>query len=216
MTYANERPPQRDRYILIPVFILAPLGLIWGIVIPAQKKIAAMQARIDEANQKLAVINHVTPLTAEERQVLEDPKAAWRSRMPMLQSDLGKLQHYTRVVTGLQDRFRVAGATVEGVRSSWDPIHADFTSPGPLPFAGIKEATAPSPDATVAGWALEVQIASPPRSLGLALSAVPKIDSILIPAGLRWEARDGKPFQSLILRNLYLTPAPPPPPPSTP
>lgn len=210
MTYPNEMPPQRDRYLLIPIFILGPAALIWGVVLPAQKRMADMRARMDAANAQLEIIGHVAPLTEAERQVLGDPAAPWRSRMPLLRDDAGKLHHYTRVVTDLQSHLDAGGAKVEGIRSSWDPIKADFTTPGPLSAAREEHAPAPAPDAAVAGWVMEVQIAAPPSSLGRALGSLPGVAPLLIPAGLRWEAREGKPFQALILRNLYLAPPAPP------
>ena len=211
MTYPNEMRPQRDRYFLLPLFILAPAALVWGVLLPAQRRMAESQARIDAAAAQMEIIGHVTPLTEVERRVLEDPKAPWRGRMPLLIDDVGKLEHYTRVVTGIQNRFASNGARIEGIRSSWDPIQADFTTPSAMTMARKEETSAPSPDAVVAGWALEVQIAAPPSSLGRALEALPRVDPLLIPAGLRWEAREGKPFQALILRNLYLAPPAPSP-----
>lgn len=212
MTYPNERPPQRDRYILAAIFVFAPAALIWGVLLPAQHRMAEMRARMDAANAQLETIGHVAPLTEAERRVLEDPKAAWRSRMPLLRDDTGKLEHYTRVITGLQSRLAASGARVEGIRSSWDPIQADFTAPANLAMKGREDAPPPSPDAVVAGWALEVRIAAPPAALGRALETLPEVDPLLVPAGLRWEAQEGKPFQALILRNLYLAPPPPPAP----
>lgn len=212
MTYPNEMPPQRDRYFLVPIFLLAPAALIWGVMLPAQRRMADMRARMDAANTQLAIIGHVAPLTDAERKVLDDPQASWRRRMPLLGDDAGKLHHYTRVITSLQQRFVASGAAIEGIRSSWDPIKADFTTPGPLAASQPESAPAPSPDAVVAGWAMEVQLALPPSSLGRALDALPSVEPMLIPAGLRWEAREGKPFQALILRNLYLAPQPPPAP----
>lgn len=206
MTYPNEMPPQRDRYFLIPIFLLVPAALIWGVVMPAQKRMADMRARMDAANAQLEIIGHVAPLTEAERGVLNAPNASWRRRMPLLVDDTGKLHHYTRVITSLQKSFGASGAAVEGIRSSWDPIRADFTTPSALAVSQDDSAPPPSPDAEVAGWAMEVQLAQPPASLGRALNALPSIEPILLPAGLRWEAREGKPFQALILRNLYLAP----------
>lgn len=216
MTYPNELPPQRDRYALAAIFILAPAALIWGVVLPSQRRMADTRARMDAANAQLAIIGHVAPLSESERRVLADPQAAWRGRMPLLQDDASKLAHYARVVTSLHNRFASNGATVEGIRSSWDPIRADFSAPASLAMAGSEDAPAPSPDSVVAGWALEVRIATPPAAMGRALADLPQVSPLLIPAGLRWEAQEGKPFQALILRNLYLTPPQPPAPPSAP
>lgn len=210
MTYPNERPPQRDRYILVPIFILAPAILVWGVLLPAQRRMAESRARVDAANAQIETISHVTPLTAAERAILDDPKAPWRSHMPLVATDLDRLNQYARVVTGIQARISATGGEVAGVRSSWDPIRANFTTPTRLTVPGQIASLGHLADATVTGWALEVQTAGPPASLGRAISVLPQVDPLLIPIGLRWEARDGRPFQALILRDLYLAPAPPP------
>ena len=210
MTYPNERPPQRDRYVLVPLFLLVPAALVWGVVLPAQRRMSAARARIEAADAQLETISHVTPLTAQERKVLEDPRAGWRRRMPLLQGDAARLDHYTAVVTALQSGCAAAGARVAGLRSSWDPIQADFTSPGPLP-ALRPGGPAPQPaDAAVGAWALEVQIAGQPAALGAALDALPRMEPLMVPVGLRWEARQGQPFQALVLRDLFLSPPPAP------
>ncbi|HET8714416.1 MAG TPA: hypothetical protein VFM16_01220 [Holophagaceae bacterium] len=208
MTYPNERPPQRDRYILVPLFLLVPAALVWGIVLPAQRRMSAARARIEAANAQLETISHVTPLTSQERKVLEDPQAGWRRRMPLLTGDAARLDHYAAVVTALQSGCAAVGARVEGLRSSWDPIQADFTSPGPLP-ATRPEGPAPQPaDAAVGAWALEVQLTGQPAALGAALDTLPRLEPLMIPVGLRWEAREGQPFQALVLRDLFLSPPP--------
>lgn len=207
MTYPNERPPQRDRYLLVPIFLLAPATLMWGVLFPAQRRMATYRDRVDAANAQIEIISHVTPLTAAEREVLDDPFAPWKTRMPLVASDLDRLNQYTRVVTGLQARINASGGSVAGVRSSWDPIRADFTTPSRL--AVPSPAVTPQghlADSVVSGWALEVQVGGPPASLGHALGALPQVDPLLIPIGLRWEGRDGHPFQAIILRNLYLAP----------
>lgn len=210
MTYPNERPPQRDRYVLIPLFLLVPAALVWGVVLPSQRRMSAARARIQAADAQLETISHVTPLTAEERRVLEDPAAGWRRRMPLLAGDADRLDHYAAVVTALQSHCAAAGARVSGLRSSWDPIQADFTSPGTLsPIPGKAQAPQPA-EATVGAWALEVQFGGQPSALGAALDALPRMEPLMVPVGLRWEAREGQPFQALVLRNLYLSPAPAP------
>lgn len=214
MTYANERPPQRDRYILIPVFVLAPAILIWGVLLPAQLRMAQSRSRMDAANAQMESIGQVTPLTSAERAVLDDPNAPWRSRMPLVSNDLDRLNHYAQVVTGIQTSLKSAGSAMTGVRSSWDPIRANFSTPAHLSMPAPGGSSQNLADASVAGWALEIQVAEPTSALGRSLQVLPKVDPLLIPIGLRWEAREGKPFQAIELRNLYLAPPTPPQPPA--
>lgn len=147
------------------------------------------------------------PLSREERKALADPAAPWRGRIPVVQGDQGRIAHYHWVVSEFQRASREAGAAVDGLRSSWDPIRASFSLPERLPGApstvgiGVDQ-----PERRLQGWVLEARYRGATDQAFRGLQASGRILPLLEPVGFRWEAASGGSISHLALRNLVLEP----------
>lgn len=147
------------------------------------------------------------PLSRAERKALEDPAAPWRGRIPVVQGDQGRLAHYHWVVSEFQRASREAGASVEGLRSSWDPIRASFTLPERLPGApAATSADMDHPERRLQGWVLEARYRGATDQAFRGLQASGRILPLLEPVGFRWNAASGGAISHLALRNLVLEP----------
>lgn len=201
MKYQRERILMGLSLVGLPALIVA-LGIY-----PTQKRSNAVRAQIMAAEEAYKVIPAVHGLNPEERQLLDDPKAAWRTRLPLVIGDQARLAHYNRVVGELQQGLTRAGVPAGGMRSSWDPIQASFTLAGNLSDPLQASSTAPdSPALKVSGWTLEANIPGSTGQLFRALGAVDQVQPLLEPVGLRWTATPERRDQHLILRNLVLLP----------
>jgi hypothetical protein len=199
----------RERTRMALVFLGLPLVLYGMILRPSAVRHEALHQRIrgeDEACRNLPVFLKVTQ---EERAFLEAPDAAWRTRMPLVATDGARLALANRVVSDLAAALKRRGVAVAALRASWEPIQADFTLP-----AGLDRSPAPrpsggdAPEYQLAGWALEVELPGATGQVFKALAALPELNPLLEPVGLRWElaGRGGKHRQYLILRAYYLKP----------
>jgi hypothetical protein len=177
---------------------------------PAMGRIQALQLRIQAANEGFQGVPPFTPVSREERKLLEDPAAPWRSRIPLVDGDAARMAQVDRVVSQLAAALRARKVKAVAMRAVLEPVQAEFTVPaslaqGPLPAPG----TAPdTPGQQMAGWVLEVEIGGRTGSLFRALAAVAEVNPLLEPVGLRWESAQGTGSQRkyLLLRNLYLQP----------
>lgn len=195
----------KERLLLVGVVIFVPL--LFGLLVakPILKRIDALKLRFNQASNDLASLPQFSPVSPAEREVLNDPAAPWRKRMPVLIDEQSRLAHYHWVVSELQRGWKGAGVPVLGLRSSWDPIQASFTLPGAVEAAEAqKQDLQDSPELRVRGWVVEARFAAPTDSLFKALALVPRIEPLLEPVGLRWDATAEHRQQSLILRNLVL------------
>lgn len=195
------------RLLLILLLVVAPVAfwaLIWR---PASVRMEATRSRIDEAQRRIQELPHYAPLTPSETALLEDPAAPWRQRIPTLAGDRERLAHYHRVVTAVDRGFRQGGLKIQGMRSSWDPIHASFTLDRELAPDTLAPATQPAvTGSTLKAWVLEVQLEGASTSLFTGLERVHALPPLLEPVGLRWESTPDQHRQSLWLRNLVLAP----------
>lgn len=199
------------RLLLVAVLLLGPALFAWLIWLPSQRRMQAIQARIDEAQTFLRELPRYDPLSATEAEALESPTAPWKARIPLIRGDRDRLVHYHRVVTGLDRAFTASGLKIQGMRSSWDPIRASFTLGGVLaPAANPAGQTEPL-DGALGAWVLEVQIDGPTSGLFTALGRLPEVQPLLEPIGLRWESTPERRAQSLLLRSLVVQPALPAP-----
>lgn len=200
------RPGERAFFGL--VFLVLPVAFWFAVVTPAQRRLEALNARIEAAELQIRDLPNYQPLSPEERKVLLDPAAPWRHRIPVIEGDRAKLAHYDRVVSLLQRQWGEGGITLEGVRSSWDPIQASFSLPGALPLPAV--APAPGGPGDLRAWVMEARILGDAQQLFGALQRVPRVEPLLEPVGLRWEHGPERRSQALWLRNLVLDPLPPP------
>ena len=188
-----------------PVVIVVPLLFGFLVARPILKRIDGHKQRFNAASNELVSLPPFMPVSPVEREVLDDPSAAWRKRMPVLSSEQARLAHYHRVVSALQRGWKAAGVPAIGLRSSWDPIRASFTLPGAIEAAEAQKPTlTDSPEVSVRGWVVEARFVAPTEVLFKALVLVPQLEPLLEPIGLRWEATPEHRQQSLILRNLVL------------
>lgn len=196
------------RALLALILVLSPV-LFWLLLWrPADGRMALNRSRIAEARARMLELPRYTALSAEESAFLEDPAAAWRQRIPLMRGDRDRLAHYHLVITKVSQAFRLGGLRLNGMRSSWDPIHASFTLDRDLGLAGLGLPPATSAqDGALAAWALEVQIDGPTEGLFTGLDQLKHLPPLLEPVGLRWEATPERRAQSLWLRNLVLVPA---------
>lgn len=199
------RHPKERLGMVLGVAIL-PLVLLFGFLLPARRHNQALRETLDALNQEATPAPRFMPLTQAESPLLADPQAGWRRRIPGVQGDRARLDHYTRVVSSLQDALQKAGVPSPSMRSSWDPIHASFTLAGglidsPAPSAGPG---ADRPDLQVKGWILEVQVPGETGNLFRALQASARVEPLLEPVGFRWELGAAERRQHLIFRNLVL------------
>lgn len=197
------------RILLGLILIVSPV-LFWLLLWrPADGRMAANRARIAEAQARTLELPRYSPLSAEESALLEDPAAPWRQRIPMIRGDRDRLAHYHLVITRVSQAFRRGGLRLNGMRSSWDPIHASFTLDRELGLEGLGLPNGVNAqEGTLAAWALEVQIDGPTQGLFTGLDQLGQLPPLLEPVGLRWEATPERRAQSLWLRNLVLVPDP--------
>ena len=214
MTRVGERPILGLALAAVPVLV----GLL--VVRPATRRLAALHRRIDAAHADTPEVAPFVPVSREERALLEDPGAPWRTRLPLVAEDSARLAQVDRVVNEVRAALTARGVRAAGMRLLLDPVQADFTLPdGPIRAARPPRPASDAPDLRVAGWALEVTVPGPTRDLFQALAAVPGVNALLEPGGFRWEADPGPapgPHRSrhpaadhrqvLVLRNFYLKP----------
>lgn len=197
----------RERLLMALALVGVPVLILWLGIFPAQRRTEALRARIRQTEEAYKTLPRFAPLSASERAFLQDPRASWRTRMPLVGGDRARLAHYSRVVGELQDTLRRGGAPSLGMRSSWDPIQASFSLPEAIPQItpdlGIFQ---DDPGLKVRGWVVDAEIGGTTERLFQALGVVHQVGPILEPVGLRWEATPEHRRQHLILRNLVLTP----------
>ena len=204
MSQPNRTKPM---LALIGLFGLLPVIFTLLVFMPVRKRMKADQARLDAAIQRDQELPSIQPLTAQERTLLEDTSAPWRTRIPLIASDAQRLAHYHQVVTDLQTTWRSRGVTLLGVRSTWNPINASFTLPSLLgDSATALPAKAQSEPGQLQAWVLEARVDGSPTELFKALETLPQIHPLLEPVGLRWESDDTQHRQLIILRNLVTIP----------
>lgn len=198
---------QRTKPILLltVIFGLLPVLFILLVFLPVRKRMAADQARLEAAIRRNQELPNIQPLTSQERALLDDPAASWRTRIPLVATDAQRLAHYHRVITELQRACQDKGVTLLGVRSTWNPIKGSYTLPSSL---GTLSSALPFDSNPGTGqlqaWALEAQVSGSPAELFKALEAVSRINPLLEPVALRWEMDPHK--QAIVLRNLVTTP----------
>jgi len=198
---------QRERLLMGLSLVGLPALLVVLGIYPTQRRSNALRVQIQAAEEAYKVIPAVHGLNPEERKLLDDPKAAWRTRLPLVVGDQARLAHYHRVVGELQRGLTRVGTPAGGMRSSWDPIQASFTLAGSLSEPAQEVVTTPdSPALKVGGWTLEANIPGNTGQLFKALGAVDQVQPLLEPVGLRWMATPDRRDQHLILRNLILLP----------
>lgn len=201
------RPSERVFFAF--VLLVLPVAFYFIVVTPAQRRLEALNARIEAADREIHDLPNYQPLSPEEKQVLLDPASPWRRRIPVIEGDRAKLAHYDRVVSLLQRQWSSVGVNLEGVRSSWDPIQASFSLPGALPPPALPAGL--SGPGELRAWVMEARILGAPDQLFAALQRVPRVEPLLEPVGLRWERTQERRVQALWLRNLVLDPLPPTP-----
>lgn len=200
----STRPAERVFFGF--VLLVLPVVFYVAVAAPAQRRLDALNARIEAADRQIQDLPNTQPLSAEEKRVLLDPKAPWRQRIPVIDGDRAKLAHYDRVVSLLQRQWSGGRITLEGVRSSWDPIQASFSLPGALPPPAVPPGL--SGPGELRAWVLEARIQGGTEQLFAALQRVPRVEPLLEPVGLRWESTPERRVQALWLRNLVLDPLP--------
>lgn len=192
---------------LITLFGLLPVAFIFLVFLPVRKRMATDQARLEAAIQRSQELPNIQPLTSQERALLEDPSAPWRTRIPLVSTDARRLAHYHRVITDLQREFKARNVALLGVRSTWNPIKGSYTLP---PSLGSISSVVPQNSKRGAGqlqaWVLEAQVSGSPADLFKALEALPRINPLLEPVALRWEMDPPKHKQMIVLRNLVAIP----------
>jgi len=197
----------RERILMALALMGLPALILWFGIFPAQKRADALRARIRSTEDEFKAIPRFSPLSAAERDLLKDPQAPWRTRMPVVAGDRARLAHYSRVVGELQETLQQAGTPAVGMRSSWDPIQASFTLQGSIPEItpdlGLSQDSA---ELKVSGWVLETEIPGTTEKLFKALGSIHQVHPLMEPIGLRWEATVERRRQHLLLRNLVLIP----------
>ena len=204
MSEGNRTKPT---LVLLALFGLLPVVFIFLVFLPVRKQMAADQARLDAAIQRIQELPTIQPLTFQERALLEDPLATWRTRIPNVATDAQRLAHYHRVITELQREFKARNVTLLGVRSTWAPIKGSYTLPasmGSMSPVGLME---PERGAgQLQAWVLEAQVKGSPVELFKALEGLPGINPLLEPVALRWAMDPSQPKQMIVLRNLVTIP----------
>lgn len=192
---------------LAAIFGLVPLAFILLVFLPARKHMAADEARLEAAIKRNQELPNIQPLTAQERALLEDPAASWRTRIPAVANDAQRLAHYHRVITELQRGLKARNILLLGVRSTWTPIQGSYTLPPSLGVLGTPMSVAAKPGpGQLQAWAMEAQVNGTPTELFQALEVLPSLGPLLEPVALRWEAEAPQHKQMIILRNLVTTP----------
>jgi hypothetical protein len=203
----NQGTRTKPLLLLFAIFGLMPLAFIVLVFLPARRHMAADEARLEAAIKRNQELPNIQPLTSQERALLEDPAAPWRTRIPSVGTDAQRLAHYYRVITELQRGLKARNVLLLGVRSTWTPIQGSYTLPPTLgaPGPAVPAAGKPGPGQLQA-WALEAQVNGTPRELFQALEVLPTLGPLLEPVALRWEAGASQHTQMIILRNLVTTP----------
>ena len=142
MSQGNRTKPT---LMLIALFGLLPVVFIFLVFLPVRKRMATDAARLEAAIQRSQELPNIQPLTAQERALLEDSSADWRTRIPFVGTDAQRLAHYHRVITDLQRELKTREVTLLGVRSTWNPIQGSYTLPASLeaPSAALPGDTKP-------------------------------------------------------------------------
>ncbi len=147
------------------------------------------------------------PVSQDERRRLVDPEATWRDGIVAVQGDQGRLAHYHGVISEYQRACRERGAAVAGFRSSWDPIRSSFSLPDHLSGASLlRGLDLDQPETRLAGWVFEARFLGGTDRVFKGLDAAYRIQPLLEPVALRWEAAPGGAITHLALRNLYRMP----------
>jgi len=201
----------RERLGLGLAFLVMP-GLIYALAIrPSTHRLAALQQRIQKANEVCRELPPFTRVSQDEKALLEDPAAPWRGRIARVGDDAALLAHVDRVVSDLNAAMKAAGVRITTLRATLEPVAADCTLPRSLAEdSAAAPALGDAPEYQVGGWVLEVELAGPPGELFKALAAVPRVHPLLELVGLRWQLTQAEPSgpagqrQQLLLRNLYL------------
>ncbi len=201
----------RRRLLLLALLALLP-ALIHGLLIlPSRRRIAALHLRIQAAHAAALKLEGSAPLGAGEGPLLEDPGAPWRTRIPSVAGDGGRLALVDRVVRELGAALRRSGVPVGGMRTVLDPVQLDATPPGNLPAPAPAPAggAGKPPGDPLGAWVLEVEVPGSTAQLFQALAALPRTGPVLEPVGLRWDRTPGEAgapavlHQYLLLRSYY-------------
>ena len=198
----------RERLLMGLLFAGLPVLLYALVIRPATLRFHRLHERIRAADEACRDVQAFTPVTQAERAFLEEPAAAWRTRVPLLDGDGARLAHANRVVSDLSVALKGRGLRAAAMRAAWEPIEAQFTLPGPVAKGPrMTRVAGDAPEHTLAGWALEVELPGPTGQLFKALGPLAQVDPLLEPVGLRWElAGPARHRQVLFLRNYYLQP----------
>jgi len=191
--------------LLATMFGVLPALFVAFLLLPSLKRDRVYLERQRAADMRLQELPVIQPLSAQEREILEDPQAPWRRRIPLVAQDAARLGHYHRVITGLQQTLRNSGTGLGGVRSTWDPIKGSFTLPSLL-ASGPSLPAEGGGEGRLQAWVLEARVDGPTPKLFRAMEDIPRVEPLLEPIGLRWEADPKGLRQYLLLRNLVLTP----------
>ena len=189
------------------VLLGLPALFVVAVLQPSRRRMEAHKVRLDAIALRLQELPNVQALSAAELNVLKDPQARWRTRIPLLQGDAQRFIHYHRVVTGLQAGWKQDRVPLRQLRTSWDALKGSYSVPGDLGDPGLglpQELTAPG--GQLQAWVLDATIAGTPDRLFQAMETLVRVDPMLEPVGLRWETQPGLTRQSLLLRNLILVP----------
>jgi hypothetical protein len=180
--------PSRNCLISLVLVTGLPALAYLTAIRPSALRVEGLKARIRSANGPFPSLNPYIPIQEDERRLLEDPSARWRTRIPVVSCDLERLALADLVVAQVTGALGRKGVKVLSLRASFDPLKADFT----LPAAGLgaPAARAPQdpggPEAAMASWVLEVEVGGGPGDLFRALSAAASVETLLEPVGLRW------------------------------
>jgi hypothetical protein len=195
--------------LLVGLFMVLPAVFIFLVLMPTLNRMKEHRGRLETAQEAIRALPDVQPLSAEERKLLEDPKAEWKARIPVVSNDGERLTHYNRVVTDLQRTWKNCGVTTLSMRSTWDPIKGSFTVPES--FGSVPQDFPPayfSGQGTPSAWVIEARLAGKNAPLFTAMEALSKLNPLLEPVGIRWESSPEGPKEMLILRNIILSPTP--------
>lgn len=196
-----------ERLLMALGLLGLPTLVVLGGILPVLKRSEGLKKEIQALEMEYKDIPRFSKLSMDEKQLLQDPDATWRKRMPVLLGDAARLNHYSRVVGELQYTLRSAGAPMDALRSSWDPIQATFTLEEDL--AEITPGQTPVPDSPeykVQGWVLEANIPGTTEKLFQAMASSYEVHPLLEPVGIRWESTLEKRRQQILYRNLVLCP----------
>jgi len=203
----------RERMLVGLLAAVLPLVLYGALLRPSFHRLGALHHRIQAAHGEVPEVRSFTALAPGERTLLEGAGASWGSRIPVVGDDEARLAQVFRVVTEVDGALRARGVRSAGMRTDWNPVAARFTlpagfTPEPLPRENAND----RPEYQLSGWILEVEISGGTDQLFRALSALPDVNSLVEPVGLRWEVTPGTDqapggfHQYLLLRDLYLKP----------